>query len=251
MDLTLRPAPDPGSLIPSLPASSPVPTGWRPGRALSLLLAWTALTTLVFWLPTVRGAMDGSTYAWGLLGLSGRGTGGDYWFPVTGSVLALLTFWLGWRGGRFPVHLLLVGWHGALAAGVALLALRDPGALRFQGDTLGMDVSLAGIVPVLMGGMALLAVGWALADLRARGIRAGARGVPAWGRRNTVLTMLAVALLPLQLVLLRTGVPHGGTDQVGVLLTLVQWGILAVAFRPGGGAGTKQWLSRESDGTRA
>lgn len=51
----------------------------RSDRLLQGLLLWTALTTLVSWLPFVRGLFDGMSYQWGAFGFSGRGTSGDYW----------------------------------------------------------------------------------------------------------------------------------------------------------------------------
>jgi hypothetical protein len=211
---------------------------WRPGRLLPLLLAWTALTTVVFWLPSVRGLMDGPSYSWGLMGLGGRGTGGDYWFPPAASALALLTLWLGWRGGRFPVHLLLVGWHGGLTALMLRIALRDPESLRFQGDTLGVDVNLGWGALLLFGAFALLALVWGVGEVRRGAFNAGSRQLPPWSPRNTRLLAFAVVLLPIQFLLLGAGPPHGGTDQVGVLLILLQWGVLAVAFRPPSASGT-------------
>jgi hypothetical protein len=206
---------------------------WRPGRLLSLLLAWTALTTVVFWLPSVRGLMDGPSYSWGLMGLGGSGTGGDYWFPPAASALALLTLWLGWRGGRFPVHLLLVGWHAGLTALMLRIALRDPESLRFRGDTLGVDVNLGWGALLLFGSFALLALVWGVGEVRRGALNAGSRQLPpAWSPRNTRLLAFALLLLPIQFLLLGAGPPHGGTDQVGVFLILLQWGVLAVAFRP-------------------
>jgi len=41
------------------------------------------------------------------------------------------------------------------------------------------------------------------------------------------------ALLPLQLVLLRVGEPHGTPDQIGVLITIAQWFLLSIALGPG------------------
>lgn len=205
---------------------------WRPGWLLSLLLAWTALTTVFFWLPSVRGLMDGPSYSWGLMGLGGSGTGGDYWFPPAASALALLTLWLGWRGGRFPVHLLLVGWHGGLTALMLRMALRDPESLRFQGDTLGVDVNLGWGAVILFGAFALLALVWGVREFRRGALTPGSRKLPAWSPRNTRLVAFALLLLPVQFLLLGAGPPHGGTDQLGVLLILLQWGVLAVAFRP-------------------
>ena len=49
---------------------------WRPDRLLRALLFWTALTTVLFRLPTVRGLFDGPSYQGGVFGFGGRGTGG-------------------------------------------------------------------------------------------------------------------------------------------------------------------------------
>ena len=89
---------------------------WKPDRILVALLAWTSLTTLVFWLPLVRGAFDGTSYQWALGRLGGAGVGGDYWLPVLGSAFAIATLTLGWRGARPPFHWLLLAWHALLTA---------------------------------------------------------------------------------------------------------------------------------------
>ena len=45
-----------------------------PDRLSRVALGWFGLTTIVFWLPTVRGAFDDPSYQWGLIDFSGRGT---------------------------------------------------------------------------------------------------------------------------------------------------------------------------------
>src|SRR5262245_57936657 len=106
---------------------------WAPDRLLRALLIWTSLTTVIFWLPTIRCAFDGPTYEWGFLGLGGQGVSGDYWFPLLGSGLALLIQFLGWRGARLPFHPLLAGWHLLLAGGAIVATARNPEDFRFQG----------------------------------------------------------------------------------------------------------------------
>lgn len=150
-----------------------------PDRMLRLLLAWTALTTLFFWLPTVRGPFDGPSYQWGLFGLGGRGTSGDYWVPLLGSTFTIAVQVLGWRGARAPFHVLLAGWHLLLASGVAYLGFSDPEGFRLQGDTLGIDIPLTWVGLLLYGIPAALACLWSWRDLR-RGPRApAARWQPA------------------------------------------------------------------------
>jgi hypothetical protein len=55
-----------------------------------------------------------------------------------------------------------------------------------------------------------------------------------WTHRNTRWVLALAALLPMQFVLLRIGEPHGSTDQIGVLITIVQWFLLSIALRASG-----------------
>ena len=198
-------------------------------RLLKGLLLWTALTTLVFWLPFVRGLFDGASYEWGGFGFSGRGIAGDYWFVATASVLAIVLQYLAWRGPRAVFYTLFGGWHLYLAFTTASAAISDPASLRFQGDTLGVDVSFAVAAPVLMGIAAALVLFWIVRDARSGTPRPS---LTAWSPRNTRWVLALAALLPMQLVLLRVGEPHGTTDQIGVLVTIAQWFALGAALWP-------------------
>lgn len=194
---------------------------------LAWVLNWTALTTLVFWLPTVRVLFDGPSYSWGLFGFGGAGFTVDYLVPVSGSFAALLIQWLGSRGGRRLLLYLLLGlWHLSLAAGAVYFAATRPGTFRFQGDTLGLDFSLAVVGPALFSAWAIATLVWIVRDLRAT-------GADASGRNTSDLRWAAVlvGLLPAQFFLLRFGAPDGLTDQVGVLLTVAQWLLVGPALR--------------------
>lgn len=201
---------------------------WKPDPILRVLLAWTALTTMIFWLPLVRSFLDGDTYEWSFFGFGGHGLHGDLWFPALGVALALAIRGLGWRGARMPFHALLLLWVVPLGAGAVWLSITQPEDFRFQGDTLGVDVSLAPAGILLFGGLAALAVFWVIRDLRS-GRR---REALPWMRTNKVLGFALLALLPIQLVLLPFGEPHGTTDQIGVVLTILQWMLIGAALRP-------------------
>lgn len=208
---------------------------WKPDRLLRVLLFWTALTFLVAWLPTLRGLFDGPSYQWGAIlwgwSFRGAGVGGDYWFPVLQSALGLTILWLGWRGARPPFGWLFAGWHATLFSSALYGALVYPDRYRFRGDTLGIDVSLAAVGPILTGGFLALAVLWLVRDLLAGRARER-RPVPPWAPANTVWAAALAALLPVQFVLLRFGVPHGVTDAAGVLITIAGWLLIGVAIRP-------------------
>lgn len=203
---------------------------WRPSRVLRLLLWWTSLVFLTAWLPLVRGAFDGASYEWGTSyfgrAFAGAGVGGDYWLPIVRVAFGLLLLVLGWRGARGPFPWLLVGWQAFGLADAVHSAVTDPEAFRFRGDTLGVDVSLAWLAPTFYAAALFLSLWW-LAKRRGEAL---ARD-PGWSTRNFYWLAALAALLPIQLVLLRSGAPHGTTDQLGVVLTMVQWFLLPFALR--------------------
>lgn len=202
----------------------------RRDELLRVILIGTAIPGVLIWLPLVRGIADGPSYEWAhsFLGLSygGRGTGGYYWLIAVQATFVVILLYLGWRGAKQPFHWLLIVWNGSQAADAVYNAVQFPDKYRFRGDTLGVDVSLAWVGPLFYGGLALLSAIWI-----AREIRRGGRQQPhRWGRSNTIWLVAATSLLPIQFALLRFGEPHGTTDQVGVMLTLLQWLILNLSL---------------------
>ncbi len=203
---------------------------WKPDRLLKAILIWTAVTAITVWLPLIRGLMDGSTYQWGgeIWGfkVGGSGVGGDYWLLPLQAAFALWLLYLGWRGAKQPFHWLLLLWHIPLGASAIYNSLHFPENYRFRGDTLGVDISLAWVGPLFFGGFALLSVIWVARDLR----RNQPRAIMPLQHTNRILLTLMLSLIPVQFALLRFGEPHGTTDKIGVLLTMLQWVGLNVAF---------------------
>ena len=204
---------------------------WSPSFRLRVLLWWTCVTFLTGWLPAIRGALDGSTYRWSTsyfgYTVSGAGIGGDYWFALLKVVLGITILALGWRGARAPFGYLLVGWQLFGFADSLHAAVTHPEDFRFRGDTLGVNISLAWLAPTFYGGALTLALSWFVSQRSNRLLRD-----PGWARRNTWWFVILAAPLPVQAFLLRSGIPHGTTDQFGVLLTIFQWLLIPFALRP-------------------
>jgi hypothetical protein len=199
---------------------------WREDRLLLVILWFTALFAgVLVWLPLARGATQGAAYQWELGGgIGGRGMGGAYWLLILGAVYVLSLLYLGWRGGRPPFHWLLLGFHLPLAAAVTYTAWTNPQGFRFEGATIGLDVSLAVIGPVLFCGVAGAALLWVLRDLRAGRSRTLAPW--AWTRGVRVRMLLFAATVPLEVVMFRSGGIQSPQNLIGVALVGWQWVLL-------------------------
>jgi hypothetical protein len=199
---------------------------WRKDPLLVVILWWTALFAgILVWLPLVRGATQGAAYRWALAaGIGGRGIGGAYWMLILGVVFVLSLLYLGWRGARQPFHWLLLGFHLPLAAAVTYAAWTDPQGFRFEGATLGLNVSLAVVGPVLSCGVASAAIVWVVSDLRDRRTRELAPW--AWTRATRVRLLILVALIPLEVVMFRSGGIQSIQNAIGIALVGWQWVLL-------------------------
>ncbi|HJQ98134.1 MAG TPA: hypothetical protein VJ826_07440 [Candidatus Polarisedimenticolaceae bacterium] len=190
---------------------------------LRVLLWITALFSgVLVWLPLVRGATQGTAYHWALApGIGGSGIGGWYWLLPIALVFVLSLLYLGWRGARWPFHLLLLAFHLPLAAAVAHAARTDPENFRLEGETIGLNVSLAILGPLLFTGVAALAVLWVVKDLRAGPRR---EGVPwVWTRATKIRVGLVLLLFPVEAVLFRSGGMQSVPNMIGVAAVAWQW----------------------------
>ncbi len=195
---------------------------WRDDPLRAALLCWTALLSMLIWLPLVRGATQGEAYHWALAsGIGGSGTGGSYWMLIPALAFVLSLLYLGWRGGRQPFHWLLLGFHLPLASAVTYDASTDPNGLRLEGATVGLDVSLAVLGQLLFGGAAIAAIVWVIRDLRTGRSRTLAPWV--WTRAARLRLLLLVALVPLEVVLFHSGGMKSVQNMIGVGLVGWQW----------------------------
>jgi len=197
---------------------------------LLVILWWTALVAgIVVWLPLARGATQGTAYRWALAnGIGGQGLGGAHWLLIPGAAFVLSLLYLGWRGARQPFHWLLLGFHVPLAATVTYAAWTKPHDFRFEGATIGVDLSLAVIGPVLFCGVAAAAIVWVVRDFQVRRSRDLVPWV--WTRAARVRLGLFLALVPLEVVLFRSGGIQSPQNVVGVALVGWQWVLLNRLF---------------------
>lgn len=200
------------------------------------LLIWSAITFLPAWLVTVRGLFDGDSYAWRVSDrIKGRGTGGHYPLAPVTAIYGLILLALGWRGAGRPFHLMLAARHGPLAVVATVASRRNRDALRVQGDTLGINFSLADIAPAMFGGGVMSTA--VLAALEQNPDIAPQPRTP-----NRRLLGIAAAFVPAQFLLFRTGEQNGLTDKLGALLTIVHWILISAGLA---GQGVRESESRE------
>ncbi len=203
-----------------------------PRRTLSYqtLIWWTTLGFLTSWLPLVRGVMDGPSYQWGTswfgLQFAGRGIDGDFPYLIARALLGIALIYFAWHRPTLFTRRALALWTAVTAADITFAAIQNPAGFRFQGDTLGIDVSLTWAAPILSVAFAAIAIRWA------------SRSVPPLpvfvlfdvDRAATRRFGIAVALLPAQWTLLHSGKGMDWHDMVGVVLTIAQWWLLCASF---------------------
>ena len=205
---------------------------WKPDRILRTIMIWTMVTTILVWLPFVRGLIDGDSYQWGTTfwgkHFGGYGIQGDYWLLVLQIAFLITLLHLGWRGAKQPFHWMLLLWHVPIGLQAFYSSFTSPEDYRFQGDTLGVDISLAWVGPLLFGGVALLSFFWVMRDLWSDREKVDVE----WATANRIFGFIALGLIPVQIVLLTSGQPHGFRDQAGVIVTIVQWILINMALMP-------------------
>ena len=202
-------------------------------RLFTVMWVWLSIRTILPWLVFFRLTFEGDSYSWGTdyFGKMFHSSGlarAD--FLIIYALLAMSLFLLHHlRKHNFNlVAPALVVYLGFFAAD-ALYALIRGEPIIFQGDTLGVTVNLSTPFFILQFGMFALAVAWWL------GVRdiASGPGPQPMAKYKQAIVKICVAIVPVQLVLLIFGEPHELTDEIGVILTILQWMLLAFAFYPG------------------
>ena len=91
---------------------------------------------------------------------------------------------------------------------------------------MNVHVSLSMIIIPLSLIAALLIGLWIRKDMGAPDITIN------WSRRNTILALVILGPLPIQAILLGTGEPHATTDEIGVVISILQCLLLPLIFFP-------------------
>jgi len=194
---------------------------------LALLVSFTFVTT---WLPLLRCLMDGTSYRWGTgyfgMSLSSEGMSIDYLALVVWVVLYMALFASFYWVKKRIIFYLLLGWWWLHSFGSLLYDIWKNGDSMFHGDTLNIHVSVSKIVIPLSILTLVLALVLVLKDRKIQDVH-----IP-WSRKNTRLAWIILGPLALQAILFSTGEPHGITDQIGVVIALVQCFAIPFIFSP-------------------
>ncbi len=194
------------------------------------LLFFSGITFMLTWLPLLRCLFDGKSYRWGQgyfgLSLSSAGLSADY--------LALILFFLlflgffasfYWIKNRKVFYLFLVLWW-LHSFGNLLYELIRNGDTQFHGDTLDVHISLSAIVIPLAIIAALLILLVIRKDMRMPEV-----AIP-WQKRNRNWALIILGPLLVQAPFFAFGEPHDITDQIGVLIAIVQSFLFPIMFFP-------------------
>jgi len=201
-------------------------------RLFTLLWIWVSFKTLIPWLVFFRLSLEGDSYRWGTQFFNWTFYSSGFArvdFLLIYALLAIGIFLL-WqmRQYRFAVAgPTLTAFLGVLAADAMFQFLRGV-PIIFQGDTLGVNVDISIPFYGLQFVMFLIAIAWWMGVV---GLRP-APALPVTGLRKHLIR-ICLFFIPVQILLLVVGEPHGLTDQIGVVGTLLQWSLLAYAFYPG------------------
>ncbi|MGI9261149.1 MAG: hypothetical protein ACR2QR_03885 [Woeseiaceae bacterium] len=201
-------------------------------RFYAVLWAWMAFKTLIPWLVFFRLTLEGDSYRWGTQffgrGFYSSGFARADFLLIYGLLAAGLVILWTMRQRRFSIAgPLLFLFLGIMAADAAYQFIRGV-PIIFQGDTLGINLDISIPFYGLQFLMFVVAAAWWYG---VRNMHPDRPARPAGHRR--VIVFVCVLYIPLQIALLMLGEPHGLTDVIGVIGTLIQWGLLAYAWYPG------------------
>ena len=194
------------------------------------LMLLSGFTFMLILLPLLRCLFDGVTYSWGtqIYGISffSKGIQPDYFilFPLFAFYL-FYYYSFYWIKNRTLFYIALVLWW-LLNFGNLLFDIIKNGDTMFHGDTLDVHISLTKII-IPFSVITLIWIIWIIIKDSKRPSDA----IP-WGKKNKKIGLLLLALIPIEAILLATGEPHALTDEIGVILIIIQSFATAFVFIP-------------------
>tara|TARA_R110002049_G_scaffold295948_3_gene483762 strand:- start:10448 stop:11092 length:645 start_codon:yes stop_codon:yes gene_type:complete len=194
------------------------------------LLIFSGITFMLVWLPLLRCLFDGKSYSWGQdyfgLSFSSSGVESDYFVLILFLLFFILFFYsFYWIKNRVIFYALLILWWIHTFGNLLFGLIRDGDSI-FQGDTLDVNVSISMILIPLSILALLLIVAIILKDRKKAEV-----SIP-WNKRNTIKALLILGPLPLQAIMYATGEPHGLTDEISVIITILQSFLIPTIFFP-------------------
>ena len=196
----------------------------------NITLLFSGFTFMLVWLPLLRCLMDGTSYRWGQMyfnwPLASEGLQVDYLFLVISLALYAALFYTSYWYKRRVVFYLLLIWWWVHVFGNLIYQIQIQGDTMFHGDTLDVHVSLKSIVyPLaLLGAILVLAV--IHKDQKLPTVQI------SWDKTNKVRAVVILAPLVLQVFLFSLGPPHGTSDQIGVVIAIMQSFLIPTIFWP-------------------
>lgn len=199
-------------------------------RNLRILGILGGFTFMIVWLPLLRCMFDGTSYTWGqtYFGVFMHSSGLSFQYLA---LVLMAAFYVAWfisfhhLQNRRIFYLLSVGWWLHIF-GNLYYELITEGDTVFHGDTLNVHVSLAAIMVPLSVAAIWLVVRTILLD----------RKVPSqapfvWNRG---WAFILLSPLPIQAVFFATGPAHNLTDQIAVIVAILQALLISNLFWPAG-----------------
>ncbi len=194
------------------------------------LMFFSGITFMLVLLPLVRCLFDGKSYSWGqaYFGMTFNSSGVeiDYFILVPFLLMYILYFYsFYWIKNRMIFYGMLI-WFWIHNFGNLLFDIIKNGDTMFHGDTLNIHVSISSIVIPL----AIVFLTWIVIVI-IKDRKMIEVSIP-WSKRNNRLLLLILGPLPIQALLYATGKPHGLTDEIGVLITIIQSFLFGLIFIP-------------------
>lgn len=190
----------------------------------SLILTWTIITTTFFWTTTMRLFMKSEISDWSVIGFSGAGLKGDYWFPVSIVLFSLFVFFLEGRGRlRRLFHALLTLWHLGLTFGVLIGSLEPNSDITF--GAWGIHFSLRWLnIPMIL--FTFLTIIYVILEITGK-IKVTQS---SWKQVDWKTLGLVLLMFPISYVFFHYGEGFNLLVKLAIVINIVQWILLSEAL---------------------